>query len=180
MNRLIINADDFGIHHEVNLAVAKAFDQGVLTSTSLLASGPAFNEAVALAAARPGLGIGAHLCLVGSLSPVLAPKEVPSLVDGRGLFPESYGEFMKRVYSGRINYEELYRELDAQLEKIMQQPLQITHVDSHQHLHVLPQVWTIVQALMKSISCTVCVYLPSRIVSRYGRQNLCALWGETA
>ncbi|MBC3535849.1 ChbG/HpnK family deacetylase [Megasphaera hominis] len=149
MNRLIINADDFGIHHEVNLAVAKAFDQGVLTSTSLLASGPAFNEAVALAAARPGLGIGAHLCLVGSLSPVLAPKEVPSLVDGRGLFPESYGEFMKRVYSGRINYEELYRELDAQLEKIMQQPLQITHVDSHQHLHVLPQVWTIVQALMK-------------------------------
>ena len=51
MNRLIINADDFGIHHEVNLAVAKAFDQGVLTSTSLLASGPAFNEAVASEAA---------------------------------------------------------------------------------------------------------------------------------
>ena len=54
MNRLIINADDFGIHHEVNLAVAKAFDQGVLTSTSLLASGPAFNRSLGCSPARSG------------------------------------------------------------------------------------------------------------------------------
>lgn len=65
MNRLIINADDFGIHQEVNQAVAIGFDTGILRSTSLLASGPAFPEAVAVARQRPGLGIGIHLCLVG-------------------------------------------------------------------------------------------------------------------
>ena len=96
MNRLIINADDFGIHQEVNQAVAIGFDTGILRSTSLLASGPAFPEAVAVARQRPGLGIGIHLCLVGGLPPVLSPQEVPSLVDERGLFPDSYGEFMKR------------------------------------------------------------------------------------
>lgn len=148
MNRLIVNADDFGIHPEVNQGVADGFDQGILRSTSLLATGPAFAEAVSLAQERQGLGIGIHLCLVGGLSPVLPAADVPSLVDDNGLFPESYGEFMKRVYTGRINYEELYRELDAQMGKIMDQPLSITHVDSHQHLHVLPQVWAVVRALM--------------------------------
>ena len=55
MNRLIINADDFGIHQEVNRAVAIGFDTGILRSTSLLASGPAFPEVVTVAKKRPGL-----------------------------------------------------------------------------------------------------------------------------
>lgn len=149
MNRVIFNADDFGIHTEVNHAVATAYEKGVLTSTSLLANGPAYDEAVAIAKAHPGLGIGIHLCLVGSLPTILGPKEVPSLVDASGLVPESYAEFMKRSLLGKINYTEVYQELDAQMEKIMAAGLNITHVDSHQHLHMLPQVWPIVQALMK-------------------------------
>ncbi len=149
MNRVIINADDFGIQTEVNKAVIAAHQQGVLTSTSLLATGPAFDEAVALARQCPNLGIGIHLCLVGSLPTVLAPEEVPSLVDDTGLVPESYATFMKRVCTGQINYEQVYRELDSQMEKIMATGLPITHVDSHQHLHMLPQIWRIVQVLMK-------------------------------
>lgn len=149
MNRVIFNADDFGIHTEVNHAVIEAYEQGVLTSTSLLATGPAYEEAVALAKEHPGLGIGIHLCLVGSLPTILGPAEVPSLVDAQGLVPESYAEFMKRSVLGQINYEQVYRELDAQMEKIMAAGLHITHVDSHQHLHMLPHVWPIVQTLMK-------------------------------
>lgn len=149
MNRLIINADDFGIHTEVNYAVIEAYEQGVLTSTSLLATGPAYDEAVALAKDHPGLGIGIHLCLVGSLPTILSPKEVPTLVEPDGLVPESYAEFMKRAVMGHIDYQQVHRELDAQMEKIMAVGLNITHVDSHQHLHMLPQVWPIVQSLMK-------------------------------
>ena len=149
MNRIIINADDFGIHTDVNHAVTEACRHGVLTSTSLLASGPAFDEAVQLARQCPELGIGIHLCLVGSLPPVLSPQEVPSLTGADGLFPESYAAFIKKSCTGQIDYGQVYRELDAQMEKIMSLGLHITHVDSHQHLHVLPPVWAIVQALMK-------------------------------
>jgi hopanoid biosynthesis associated protein HpnK len=149
MNRLIINADDFGIHTEVNHAIITACQQGILTSTSLLATGPAFDEAVELARQCPKLGIGIHLCLVGSLRPVLPQSAVPSLVTAQGVVPESYAEVMKRIFAGKYNYEQVYQELDAQMAKIMATGLNITHVDSHQHLHVLPQIWPIVQTLMK-------------------------------
>jgi hopanoid biosynthesis associated protein HpnK len=149
MNRLIINADDFGIHTEVNQAIIDAHQRGILTSTSLLASGPAFEEAVALARQCPKLGIGIHLCLVGSLPTVLSKDEVPTLVDGDGLLPENYVGFIKKVYEGKVDYEQLYRELDAQMQKILATGLTITHIDSHQHMHVLPPVWKIVQTLMK-------------------------------
>lgn len=149
MNRVIINADDFGIHTEVNHAVIEAYEKGVLRSASLLASGAAFEEAVTLAKQCPGLGIGIHLCLVGSLPPVLSPQEVPTLVDKDGLVAESYIPFIRRVMEGKIDYEQVYRELDAQMEKIMAQGLPITHVDSHQHMHILPPIWAIVQTLMK-------------------------------
>ena len=148
MNRVIINADDFGIHTEVNQAVIEACDQGVLTSTSLLANGPAFDEAVDLARKCPGLGIGIHLSLVGSLPTVLSAREVPTLVQPDGLLPESYTEVIKRACQEKLDYGQVYRELDAQMEKIMATGLPIDHLDSHQHLHVLPQVWSIVQSLM--------------------------------
>ncbi|MFR6644026.1 MAG: ChbG/HpnK family deacetylase, partial [Megasphaera sp.] len=97
MNRVIINADDFGIHTEVNHAIIEACEQGVLTSTSLLPTGPAFEEAVSLARTCPGLGIGIHLCLVGSLPTVLSPQEVPTLVTDSGRVPDSYPEVIKRA-----------------------------------------------------------------------------------
>ena len=149
MNRLIINADDFGIHSDVNKAIASAYDNGILTSTSLLANGPAFEEALSIARERPKLGLSIHLCLVGSLPPVSPVESVPTLVDERGLFPESYVEFMKRLYSGHIRMEEVYTELNRQMAKIMELGLPVTHIDSHQHLHVLPPVWQMVKSLMK-------------------------------
>ena len=117
MNRVIINADDFGIHTEVNHAIIEACEQGVLTSTSLLPTGPAFEEAVSLARTCPRLGIGIHLCLVGSLPTVLSPQEVPTLVTDSGRVPDSYPEVIKRACQGRLDYGQVYRELDAQMEK---------------------------------------------------------------
>jgi hopanoid biosynthesis associated protein HpnK len=149
MNRLIINADDFGIHQAVNQAIVDAHRRGVLTSTSLLATGPAFADAVALARQNPNLGIGIHLCLVGGLPSMLPRDKVSTLVDADGRFPESYVPFIKKAYTGDIDFTQVYDELDAQIKAILATGLPVTHVDSHQHLHVLPPVWKIVQALMK-------------------------------
>lgn len=149
MIQLIVNADDFGLHESVNHGIIQGHQEGIITSTSLLACGPAFEEAVSLAKEHPSLGIGVHTCLVGGLEPVLPAHQVSSLLTKEGLFPLTYIEFMKRLYKGQINYQELYKELKAQFEKICQTGLPITHVDGHQHLHVLPQVLPIVLALSK-------------------------------
>lgn len=138
MKRLIVNADDFGLHTQINKGIIKGYREGFITSTSIMPSAPAYEEAVALAKSEPGLGIGIHLTLVGGVKPVLPIDKVSSLLDEKGLFLSDYGAFAKRYYTGGIKAAELEAELRAQLEKALTAGLNITHIDSHQHLHVLP------------------------------------------
>lgn len=144
MSKLIVNADDFGLHSAVNAAVIDGHRTGIITSTSLLAGGEAFTEAVSMAKNNPKLGIGIHIALVGGLKPVCKPSEVPSLLTSKGVFPETYIDFMKRVYTGKINYSELRNEIHAQIERIMESGVHVTHIDGHQHMHVLPTVLPII------------------------------------
>ena len=138
MKKLIVNADDFGLHEEINKGIIKGFQEGFITSTSLMCSAPAFENAVALAKENPGLGIGIHLTLVGSVPSVLPKEKISSLVNDKGLFPENYVAFAKMFYTGQVKMVQLESELRAQIEKALATGLNITHVDSHQHTHVLP------------------------------------------
>lgn len=147
MKYLIINADDFGLHKDINAGIIKGFRDGCITSTSLMCSAPAFEDAVALAKANPALGIGLHLTLVGCVKPLLPMGRVSSLVDDTGFFPSDYIEFIKKFVSFGIKTSEIKDELSAQIERGLATGLKITHVDSHQHLHVLPVMADIVADL---------------------------------
>ena len=153
--QLIINADDFGIHPAVNEAVHKAATEGILTSTSLMAGGDAFDEAVEMARSLPSLGIGIHLTLVGGIKPVLPPSEVPSLTWDNGVFCHDYGKLIVRDLEGKISLSEVYAEWDAQIQKIMNTGLPVTHMDGHQHMHMWPHFYPIARDLAKKyhISC---------------------------
>ena len=153
--QLIINADDFGIHPAVNEAVRKAATKGILTSTSLMAGGDAFDEAVEMARSMPSLGIGIHLTLVGGIKPVLPPSEVPSLTWDNGVFCHDYGKLIVRDLEGKISLSEVYAEWDAQIQKIMNTGLPVTHMDGHQHMHMWPHFYPIARDLAKKyhISC---------------------------
>ena len=153
--QLIINADDFGIHLAVNEAVRKAATEGILTSTSLMAGGDAFDEAVEMARSMPSLGIGIHLTLVGGIKPVLPPSEVPSLTWDNGVFCHDYGKLIVRDLEGKISLSEVYAEWDAQIQKIMNTGLPVTHMDGHQHMHMWPHFYPIARDLAKKyhISC---------------------------
>lgn len=153
--QLIINADDFGIHSAVNEAVRKAATEGILTSTSLMAGGDAFDEAVEMARSMPSLGIGIHLTLVGGIKPVLPPSEVPSLTWDNGVFCHDYGKLIVRDLEGKISLSEVYAEWDAQIQKIMNTGLPVTHMDGHQHMHMWPHFYPIARDLAKKyhISC---------------------------
>lgn len=147
MKQLIVNADDFGLHPLINAGIIKGHQEGFITSTSLMPSAPCWQEAVRLAKDNPRLGIGVHLTLVGGVPSVLPKEKVSSLLDDDGLFLPDYVAFAKRYYSGAVKKAELEAELRAQLERALSCGVNITHIDSHQHTHVLPGINSLVLKL---------------------------------
>ncbi|HEY9640001.1 MAG TPA: hopanoid biosynthesis-associated protein HpnK [Coleofasciculaceae cyanobacterium] len=136
---LIVNGDDFGFSTGVNRAIIAAHQSGVLTSTSLMVSGAAFEEAVALAKMHPTLGVGLHLTL-GCGRSVLPPSQIPHLVDAAGNFPDDPVQVGLRYQFNPAARRELPLEIRAQLEKFRQTGLPLAHVDGHLHHHVHPVV----------------------------------------
>ncbi|MEK6324379.1 MAG: hopanoid biosynthesis-associated protein HpnK [Acidobacteriota bacterium] len=139
-HRLIVNADDFGISDEVNEAVIRAFKEGVLTSTSLMVTGSAFEKAVKLASENPGLAIGIHLVTVVGKS-VLTHSEIPTLVDEQGNFSNNPTMAGVKYYFSPQARRELRKELAAQFEKFHSTGLPLSHIDGHVHLHVHPVIF---------------------------------------
>ncbi len=148
MKKLIVNADDFGLHHQVNQAVIEGYQKGCIRSTSLMPTGAAVEEACQLARENPDLGIGIHITLVAE-KPVLPADKVSTLLDETGHFHADHMVFIKNYIQGKIDKGQLYAECEAQIKKAMSLGLNITHLDSHQHLHTLPGVTAICLELMK-------------------------------
>jgi hopanoid biosynthesis associated protein HpnK len=138
--RLIVNADDFGISEEVNLAIVRAHKEGILTSTSLMVTGAAFDHAVRLARENPQLDVGIHLVAVMGRS-ALPPSEVSSLVDSEGNFPTNPVKAGLRYFFYPRARRELRRELAAQFRKFESTGLPLSHVDGHLHFHVHPVIF---------------------------------------
>ena len=143
MKKLIINADDFGRHELINRAVKIACENGCLRSATIMAGGIAFDDAVKTAKNLPSLGVGVHLTLANG-NPILPPEEIPSLVTAEGKFHENHAAFLKKFLQGKIILDEVRAELSAQIQKAVNSGLQLTHVDSHQHLHHVPKIIDIV------------------------------------
>jgi chitin disaccharide deacetylase len=120
VRRLVVNADDFGFTRDVNQGIVEAHCQGILTATTLMASGAGFDDAVRLARENPTLDIGVHLVLVG---------EPP--------FPATVAQLCGAVALGSIR---IYDELQAQVRRILDAGLEPTHLDTHKHTHLLPPV----------------------------------------
>lgn len=146
--QLIIHADDLGISRAVNEGIALAHREGILTSSSIMASGDAFDHALEVCRAHPALDLGVHLTLVGE-KPVLEPEEVPSLCRPDGRFLPNSLSFMARYLAGRIDVREVERELEAQIRRVLAAGVRISHLDSHQHMHVLPRMFDITVRLAR-------------------------------
>lgn len=152
--RLIINADDFGLSEGVNRGIREAHTAGSVTSASLLVNTPGFTDAVHLARQLPSLGVGLHLNLTTG-APISPPDAVPSLCDPRtGRFRRLPG-FVARALAGGIAASDVARECTAQIACMAATGLRITHLDGHEHAHVLPGVWSPVVAAARQAGVTV-------------------------
>ncbi|HVB34014.1 MAG TPA: ChbG/HpnK family deacetylase [Patescibacteria group bacterium] len=139
MRRLIVNGDDFGYTPGVNAGIVRAYRDGILTSTTLMAGGDAFDDAVRMASENPGLGIGCHLVLVGERA-VAPAAEIPTLADREGRLPASIGKLFLRLARGGVRQEDMETELRAQVRRICDAGIRPTHVDTHKHTHLSPRV----------------------------------------
>jgi hopanoid biosynthesis associated protein HpnK len=144
LKQLIVNADDWGLTPAVNRGVVRAFQNGIVTSASLLVTGSAFEDAVALARENPKLDVGLHLALVEERA-VLGPDVLPTLVDETGRFPRTSVEFIQRAILGGISWHEVEQEIAAQIALFEKTGLRLSHINSHQHLHMFPPVFQIVR-----------------------------------
>ncbi|PYX31490.1 MAG: hypothetical protein DMG77_06730 [Acidobacteria bacterium] len=151
MRQLIINADDFGFTPGVNRAIVEAHTRGVVTSSTLMANGPAFAEAANLARTAPRLSIGCHVVLIDG-DPVLPAERIPTLTARNSATPhfrDGLKAFAARALTGRINPEEVEAEACAQIRKIQSTGISISHIDTHKHTHLFPAV---LRPLLKAAS----------------------------
>jgi hopanoid biosynthesis associated protein HpnK len=140
VSRLIINADDFGLTAGVNRAIAELHRANVLTSTTLMARAAATEETIEIARSTPTLGVGCHVVLVDG-DPVLSAERLPTLVDPRtGRFQPTLGAFLERLLTGRIRFAEIEAEAEAQIARLQTGGVALTHIDTHKHVHMFPQV----------------------------------------
>ncbi|MCI6607598.1 MAG: ChbG/HpnK family deacetylase [Mitsuokella jalaludinii] len=149
MRYIIINADDFGRHAEINRAVEQGLVHGCLRSATVMPGGAAFAGAIDIARRHEALGLGVHFTLVDG-NPILPPSEIPSLVAEDGRFLPDHTALLRRYLKGSVNLEEVRRELAAQLRKVEATGVPISHVDSHQHMHTLPGIIDIALDLASS------------------------------
>src|SRR5262245_3608979 len=141
--RLIITADDFGLTHRVNEAIAIAFREGIVTTASLMVTGAGFDSAVDIARREPSLDIGLHLNLTEGC-PVASPSTIPSLADSSGFLYKHPFKLAAALFQERVLVNDLEREIRAQIEKAVDSGLWITHIDGHKHVHVMPAIFGII------------------------------------
>lgn len=151
---LIVNADDFGLSKGQNYGIVEACRHGVVTSTTAMVNGDAIEHAVTLSRDLPTLAVGMHFVL--TLGKPLT--EMPGLTrEGR------LGKWIwQMAEEDTLPLDEIARELASQYQRFIdlfgREP---THLDSHHHVHMFPQIFPLSHVLPQSVILR-CVLIVSR------------------
>jgi len=144
--RLIVTADDFGLHEAVNEAVERGYRDGVLRAASLMVAAPAIADAVARAKQNPGLAVGLHLVLADGRA-MLPPTRIPDLVDAQGMFDSNMVRNGFRFFFLPHVRRQLADEIRAQFEAFAATGLKLDHVNAHKHFHLHPTILSLMLSI---------------------------------
>ena len=148
MKKLIVTADDFGLTQSINEGILMASREGIVTNINLIPTGGAANDAIALIKYNKIPEIGVHLALTET-RPVTSIRLISSLIDGSGSFPGSRIAFLGKLFSGHIDMEHVKVELKSQMDKAAHSGARITNLSSHEHLHMIPEIFRVITGLAK-------------------------------
>lgn len=147
--KFVLNADDLGLDEASNQAVLEGYSCGILKSASIVPNGKAFEDAAGrIVPACEDLGIGVHLNITEGKSLL---KDLSELTDSEGVFNNSYAKLILKSYNfkNKSFINQLEQEFRAQIEKVKNTGIEITHIDSHSHIHSIPPIFNIVCKLAK-------------------------------
>ena len=139
--KVIVHADDFGLHPSINAGIEMAHQDGLVSSASVMPLGPAFDDARRRLQSLPKLDLGLHFTLVG----------VPNMPPTLGAFLAAYGQ-------GQMPPRAVEAHLRSQFDALG--GVSISHIDSHQHLHALPGIMRVVCRFAAAYDIP-CVRLPA-------------------
>jgi len=151
--QIIITSDDFGLSSGVNRAVEKAWRDGILTCASIMPGGAAYGEAVKIARRNPGLQVGLHLTLLQG-SAVLPHSKIPDLVNEAGEFNNNPVATGMRYFFHKGLYKQLKLEIEAQIQRVADSGIPLSHIDGHLNIHMHPTVFAFLSELMPRYGIT--------------------------
>ncbi len=151
MIRTIVNGDDFGISHEVNLAIAEAFRRGILTGTTLMVNMPFAEEAAELSK-KEGFydNVGIHLNLTSGEPVTKKIRTLPRFCSKDGHFNAVFQKnTATRLKITAAESEAVKEEAEAQIRRYLSFGFPVRHLDSHHHVHTDLSVWKELEGLLK-------------------------------
>ncbi len=131
---LIVNADDFGMNHAVNVAVVRAFELGLCSSCTIMPTMPGFFEATELVKTYGLVNhVGLHLTLTEGVALTPGIKASRRFCDEAGRFRLSRKE--RVVWLSQVERQALRHEIEGQIGRCRRHGVPLTHLDSHSHAH---------------------------------------------
>jgi predicted glycoside hydrolase/deacetylase ChbG (UPF0249 family) len=150
LSRVILHADDFGYSIDTTLSIRRCIDRGVITSTTVMANMPATDAALKHALqVQPGISVGVHLNLCEGRPLTRAT----SLVDRTGSF-RGKRSVTVRALLHQLNSDDIERECSAQIARVIEAGVRVSHIDGHKHLHLLPGIASVVARVALAFGIT--------------------------
>ncbi len=137
---LIVVADDYGIGPDVSRCILELMRAGVVTGTVLLVNSPFAESDISRWKQSGRVGeMGWHPNL--NLDAPTAPRDqVATLLDREGRLA-SLGIMLMRMASGRLRFQDLVNEFEAQLNRFCDLVGNMPRlINGHKHIHVFPMV----------------------------------------
>ena len=166
MKKLIVNADDFGLTKAVSDSIIKVFKIGNLSSTTIMINMPATDYAINLAKKYYSLGIGLHFNITEGRSVV----GKSSLTNENGYFLGKMN-LIKKILSNNLNLDDINNELYVQYQYLKKAEVSVSHIDSHQHIHMNPKLFKLVADFAKDMKLKIRIAFPQSIRRSVGKIN---------
>ena len=152
--KIIINADDFGANNYTNKKILQCIESGNISSTSWLANGDGFNDALRIFNEKKilfdsnNISNGAHLNLVDH-KPLTRNIDLEPILNRHGEFDKN--KIRDVVFTNSLR-NAIFGELQEQVQTLLNNKLLVTHLDSHMHTHTIPSLYFLIVKLSNYFS----------------------------